>query len=768
MLGVFYLAKLKGQPISAEIIDSYERAYPGFKKKLDNIKSLADVDTFDLYKEKAKELENGPQHASFKDLTKEVEKRKQRLVDEDKKLLEIFKNRMNLTADKINFIESLEKLVSDTSHLSPHEDAIKGKKAKATEGQIKGLEVVRLNHLRVKPHTRVPVQMKYNSASNQYEISLELPSKKTKSGKVFDLKKKDQIKASLIDFLAKTSTAVGEDGKGLTQMIEGNTMYDENEKKYIIRCDAKQLPALMKVVTENRVANYKGQHTLLSEKEALLEERVVAREVPERARISQERERTAAQEMATRAAQERARPSQESVAAASREAAERERATMRLRQVFPAVPGQAPSAAPKSYAARTQEIPVTRGAGAVIPRPTSSTAERSGTQIFFDENVAEAPGWEDMDGRLQPESGGILRPKTSPSKDALLDHFNEDEEFTYRLTHRFPNASPELEWGMPPSAGRGATELESPYAEPDPQTERRKAATPPTMGFQYKVVQRLAKEARKINPRVWIKGGTKDENLSETFDKFCEHHSTKIKKMNDLNKGSQVRERLQMIAEQRKQLGRNLTAAEYQEQLKLYFQETPLMKEYFKEKTDQQPAKYSAIQRFENKLNTIALYDNLSTDKEPDNLNIRESSTKELLVNISKKKQTDDTHVVNITAGLSSPAERECLLMVLSARDLSKSGKFHIDHCETKPETAIRLYLFGKALGLIPLMNQETRNALDEYARKTDNEHFLGLNKIYKQVLANPDMAKEDIIIALEKLEPPPPPTLHPTLRVGK
>ncbi|MGD0466288.1 MAG: hypothetical protein ABSA84_06290 [Gammaproteobacteria bacterium] len=59
--------------------------------------------------------------------------------------------------------------------------------------------------------------------------------------------------------------------------------------------------------------------------------------------------------------------------------------------------------------------------------------------------------------------------------------------------------------------------------------------------------------------------------------------------------------------------------------------------------------------------------------------------------------------------------DKACFMMVMSARDLSKSKKFTIDNCEHRPETAMKLFIIGKILGLTPVVDDKTNEVIKHY-----------------------------------------------------
>ena len=157
-------------------------------------------------------------------------------------------------------------------------------------------------------------------------------------------------------------------------------------------------------------------------------------------------------------------------------------------------------------------------------------------------------------------------------------------------------------------------------------------------------------------------------------------------------------------------------------------------------------------------LNEIEMYHNLLVTKSSSNaikvteVDLESNERVELLnIAYSREDHPDkkirkniikiDSEKLDIEGELDDKA---CLMMVLSARDLSKSKKFNIDNCEERPETAMKLFLFGKILGLTPIIDEKTNKAIIDYS---PNSRLLqSLKECYIQVSKDLNLQSEQIL----------------------
>jgi hypothetical protein len=272
MKGVLLLYKLRGKPVSREVLDSYERKYPGFLEKYEKLERNSDYLIFEQYQAKAAELED-QDPIGYRGLREEVSKRYKRAREADQLILNVFETRSALTAEQLDFVENMEKLCSETTLFSPHarivninnkrmqeleieirlfkalipeelarrnikiEDKPKilRKLIEKLENEYKKSAVVKLNHLRVNPASRVACQLssQLNQAGevDQYTISLTVPQ----GGNIQEVW--NRIEA--VDPSIKT--------QGLN--LDGNIIN--------ISCSPDKLQPLMNLMTEDRIKSYK-------------------------------------------------------------------------------------------------------------------------------------------------------------------------------------------------------------------------------------------------------------------------------------------------------------------------------------------------------------------------------------------------------------------------------------------------------------------------------------------------------------------------------
>ena len=161
----------------------------------------------------------------------------------------------------------------------------------------------------------------------------------------------------------------------------------------------------------------------------------------------------------------------------------------------------------------------------------------------------------------------------------------------------------------------------------------------------------------------------------------------------------------------------------------------------------------------DDKFNKMAIYHNLSVEKSGEQtIKIMETDLEEgkktdfVQVSYKKEKVHDrvSKNIVTIDAVKSIDEGEElddkaCLVMALSARDLAKkTKKFVIDNCEQMPLTAIKLFLFGKALGLAPSMNDATKAAIANY--NTSEQLLMSLKDCYNKVIQDPKFSSEEVL----------------------
>jgi len=89
--------------------------------------------------------------------------------------------------------------------------------------------------------------------------------------------------------------------------------------------------------------------------------------------------------------------------------------------------------------------------------------------------------------------------------------------------------------------------------------------------------------------------------------------------------------------------------------------------------------------------------------------------------------------------------DKACFMMVMSARDLSKSKKFTIDNCEHRPETAMKLFIIGKILGLTPVVDDKTNEVIKHYMPGSSSL-LTSFKECYIKVREEPGLSNEEIL----------------------
>jgi O-acetyl-ADP-ribose deacetylase (regulator of RNase III) len=125
-----------------------------------------------------------------------------------------------------------------------------------------------------------------------------------------------------------------------------------------------------------------------------------------------------------------------------------------------------------------------------------------------------------------------------------------------------------------------------------------------------------------------------------------------------------------------------------------------------------------------------------------------EDGNQEPIINVSHDQRRD---LVQIVSEHSDPSDQAVLEMVLFAEQCSKNGRFNIENCEENAEAAIKLYLFGKSLGLTPQLNAETLEAMYRYIREPNKDSTLA--QIYQEVIGRPDWSGEVVLSKLKQWE---------------
>lgn len=181
----------------------------------------------------------------------------------------------------------------------------------------------------------------------------------------------------------------------------------------------------------------------------------------------------------------------------------------------------------------------------------------------------------------------------------------------------------------------------------------------------------------------------------------------------------------------------------------------------------------SSMFDLDHQLNLMAVYHNLSIDSINDTtfkfkatvdtqetpidlikvsyITTQESPNKRMVKNIININALQE---VNMEGELD---DQSCLIMLLSAKELvKKSKKFTIDNCESSPATAIKLFLFGTVLGLIPSINEETSKAIENYFPSQEPMQSLkDCYNIISEATLNDVAKRQKIIDTINKLSIP-------------
>ncbi len=268
--------------------------------------------------------------------------------------------------------------------------------------------------------------------------------------------------------------------------------------------------------------------------------------------------------------------------------------------------------------------------------------------------------------------------------------------------------------------------------------------------YGFSVIQRLKKEAQKDNkPTI----ATTERLTAEEFEKICKKEIKKIAKIKALRENSNLEENIAAVNKKLKTKPHN--EEEAAKVLEEQFEETG-MSDYVQPKRYKEGReKYSAIERFENKLNTIAMYETLSATQTEANgtstLVIEETmegGEKRPIVNATHNQSSG---LVKIVAESSEPGDKALLEMALLAQRCSKTGRFNVKDCEENPEAAIKLYLFGRSLELTPQLNTETRRVINSYIDSPAADP--SLVSIYQKAMGNQKLKGNDIVAELEGWE---------------
>lgn len=256
----------------------------------------------------------------------------------------------------------------------------------------------------------------------------------------------------------------------------------------------------------------------------------------------------------------------------------------------------------------------------------------------------------------------------------------------------------------------------------------------------FNVAQRLQKEALKKNKPTL---GVADKLTAQSFDAICHKEITKINNMKVQDKqrlDSAIHAVNQKLSDQTDEnrilkelkssdLSRNKVSVKGKDILSF---------------AAQNDNKYTAVERFEHKLNTIAMYDTLSAEKKgADQFVIKDAG--QAIVNVNH----NPNGAVSIASEIADPKDKALLEMVLFAQKCSTTGKFKIEHCENNPEAGVKLYLYGKSLGLTPELTATTMSAIDNHLSQHPMDGLAGIYKMAR----NPNSGSDTVLAHLKEWE---------------
>lgn len=224
--------------------------------------------------------------------------------------------------------------------------------------------------------------------------------------------------------------------------------------------------------------------------------------------------------------------------------------------------------------------------------------------------------------------------------------------------------------------------------------------------FDFSIMKKLHDEVQNPEITTVVVG----QNFKQVFDNFCEKQSKTIIHHRDLTKqfekDGDVELNITKIDKQFNELSmyHNLSTKKHQEGNKFSIVETDL----------------------ENKEREVIniCYQEIKKDKK---------HISENLIKIQSTKLDNNTKELD---------DKACLMMVLSAKELSKSKKIDIDNCEDKPETAIKLFLFSIILGLKPKMSKDTISAIDSITK----DSLLPLQQCFLKVYNDPKLEPNKVL----------------------
>jgi hypothetical protein len=163
--------------------------------------------------------------------------------------------------------------------------------------------------------------------------------------------------------------------------------------------------------------------------------------------------------------------------------------------------------------------------------------------------------------------------------------------------------------------------------------------------------------------------------------------------------------------------------------------------------------KTSKPSKFVDQINTVIIGGQLeaSYDQNQDSIVFNKPDGSKVM---EVKRSGEDS--LRIESGIEIPTNETVTQMVLQAKEALKkindeTKTFKVIDCENSPETALRIYLFGKAAGLNPVMKDtdkdNTKAAVEEFLKKPEAEYTpqdKKLIEIYNQFSKTPGILADD------------------------
>ena len=239
------------------------------------------------------------------------------------------------------------------------------------------------------------------------------------------------------------------------------------------------------------------------------------------------------------------------------------------------------------------------------------------------------------------------------------------------------------------------------------------------MQLGYDIIKMLEKKSKK--PAVLVATAFNKQELLKKFDDFCESVTDKIERYNDDDVVGAVQQLNDIIQSKR-------SDAEKEKVLVNKLKTAKLGPVLYK---DPEKDTENALQRFENKTNSVAIYNGLQAKRDPGNiltiLKTDDADHPEPIVTISHEKPIDGPNFVEIICTNSHPEDRDIFVTINSARKLTKDGRFTVVGCDepANPEAAMKLFIYGLSIGLKPRIQPATRKMIEE--KRVDEQLF----KIY-------------------------------------